>query len=439
MDQTVLLRAFEHYKAGRIEPAAELLRVFLTATPFDGAANHLLGGIYYRQGKFGLAREHLERACSAPDATPEMFNNYGAALKALGDAKSAIAAYQRALALDPNYADALNNLGVIYRMQRQPDKAVESFRRAAALKPELAEARKNLRNAYNDVVPAWHFAMMNDKPRNDAYQAAIARLVSGKRVLDIGTGTGLLAMMAARAGAKSVISCEAVAPIAECAREIIAQNGLADRIAVIAQRSTDLAVGSGLAERAGVLITETFSSDLLGEGVLPAIEHAYDQLLTDDAVVIPRGASARAYLIGGAEIEGMLFAGLSNGFDLSPFNDFAPPILAASLNNVAHEALSDDFELLSFDLRTKLFAMESRALSVTVTKSGVAAGLGQWIRLDLDEDNRYENRPSSGPHGESHWTQILHRFPRPLAVEAGGTVRLAVHHDRQQISVELVE
>ncbi len=439
MDQTTLLQAFEHYKAGRLEPAAELLQAFLGAAPFDGPANHLLGGIYYRQGKHGAAREHLGRACSAPAATAEMFNNYGAVLQALGDGQGAVAAYRRALALDPNYADALNNLGVVYRMQGQPQQAIDVFRRAATLKPELAEARKNLRNAYNDVIPAWHFAMMNDRPRNDAYQAAIARNVPGKRVLDIGTGTGLLAMMAARAGAASVISCEAVPLIAERAREIVALNGLGDRVTVIARHSTELSIGSGIANRAQVLITETFSSDLLSEGVLATVEHAYRELLTSDAVVIPRAAAAKAYLAGGAEIEGMLFAGPANGFDLSPFNEFAPPVLAASMNNVPHDVLSDDFELSHFDLKARQFPMGSRPFTVTATKSGVAAGLVQWIALDLDGISRYENRPSSGPHAESHWTQILHRFPRLLPVEAGQTVRLAVRHNREQISVDLAE
>jgi type II protein arginine methyltransferase len=439
MDQSALLRAFEHFKAGRMEPAAELLREFLGVFPLDGPANHLLGGIYYRQGRHVAASEHLARACSSPGATPEMFNNHGAVLKTLGDAAGAAAAYRSALALDPNYADALNNLGVIYRMQGEPAKAIEVFRRAVKLKPELAEARKNLRTAYNDLVPAWHFAMINDKARNDAYQAAITRLVRGKRVLEIGTGTGLLAMMAARAGAKSVTTCEAVAPIADTAREIIALNGLQDRITVIARHSTDLAVGRGLAERAEVLITETFSSDLLSEGVLQTIEHAYQQLLTTDGIVIPRAAAARAYLIGGAEIEGMLFAGPLNGFDLSPFNEFAPPLLATSLSSVAHDVLSDDFELFKFDLRAKSFPMENRVLDVRATKSGVAAGLVQWIHLDLDGVTQYENRPSSGPHAESHWTQILHRFPRPLSVEAGRTMRLAVQHNRQQISIDLAE
>src|SRR3977135_499197 len=111
----------------------------------------------------------------------------------------------------------------------------------------------------------------------------------------------------------------------------------------------------------------------------------------------------------------MLFAGSSNGFDLSPFDDFAPRILAASLNNVAHDVLSDDFELRRFDLRAKLFPMGNHPLAVTITKSGVAVGLVQWIHLDLDGANDYENRPSFGPHRESDWRNTLHRFPRPSA------------------------
>src|SRR4029079_18474050 len=131
-------------------------------------------------------------------------------LRALGDISGAVAAYRRALAVDPNYADALNNLGVIYRAQGQSSQAIDILRRATSLKPDLAEAQKNLRTAYNDIVPAWHFAMINDRPRDADSHAAICRVTRGKRVLDIGTGTGLLAMMATKAGAHSVATCEAV-------------------------------------------------------------------------------------------------------------------------------------------------------------------------------------------------------------------------------------
>ena len=135
----------------------------------------------------------------------------------------------------------------------------------------------------------------------------------------------------------------------------------------------------------------------------------------------------------------MLFAGPSHGFDLSPFNDFAPPVLAASVNNVPHDILSGDFELVSFDLGAREFPMESRVVDLAVSKTGVAAGVVQWIHLDLGGDVHYENRPSSAPHAESHWTQIIHRFPRPLNVEEGRVLHLRIRHDRQHLLIDLVD
>jgi len=239
----LLHQAFAQFQAGRLEPAAELLRQHLKISKTDGPAYHLLGGIYYRQGRLEAARDHIARACALPGATAEMFSNLGAALKALGDATGAIAAFQHAVALEPGHPEALNNLGVMYREQGDSRRAIELLRRVVALKPDMAEAQKNLRNAYNDVVSAWHFAMVNDQPRNNAFQAAIERAVPGKHVLDIGTGTGLLAMMAARAGAQTVTTCEATPVIAERAHDIIALNGFGGRINVIANHSTAIATG----------------------------------------------------------------------------------------------------------------------------------------------------------------------------------------------------
>ncbi len=437
MNQSPLLQALEYYKIGRFEPAAELLHACLQSSPADGPANHLLGVIYYRQGRLAGARDHLARACAMPGATPEMYNNYGAALDGLGDLRGAVAAYRSALALDPNYADALSNLGVIYLKQGETQRAIQTLRRAIALKPELTDAQLNLRNAYREVVPPWHFAMVNDRPRNAAYRNAIARMVPGKRVLDIGTGAGLLAMMAARAGAASVTTCEANAVIAERAKDIVASNGFADRVSVIAKHSTALRVGQDLDQRAEILITETFASDLLSEGIVPAVEHAHRELLIPDATIIPRHAAAVGYLAGGPEIETMLFAGASEGFDISGFNDFAPPVFPATLNNVPPDILSDDFELLSLDLRSHLFAMEQRMITIPVVKSGTAAAVVQWIRLDLDGLHQYENRPTPDPRAETHWTQILYRFPQPFPVSAGTVVNLAVGHNRRQLSVVL--
>src|SRR4029077_962914 len=85
---------------------------------------------------------------------------------------------------------------------------LNALRQAVALKPDLLKANPNLRSIYYGVVPAWHFQMMDDSKRNESYEAAIRRAAPGKRVLDIGTGAGLLALMAARAGAARGTGCE---------------------------------------------------------------------------------------------------------------------------------------------------------------------------------------------------------------------------------------
>jgi len=245
--------------------------------------------------------------------------------------------------------------------------------------------------------------------------------------------------MAARAGAAKVTACEAVPLIAERARQIILINGLADRVAVIPMKSTSISVPRIMAERAEVLVTETFASGLLTEGVLPVVEHAHEYLLTADATIIPAAASVMGYLAGGPLLEGMLFAGKIAGFDLSAFNDFAPHMLDAALDNLPHSALSDDIELMRFDLKEKHFPAGGVRVALKATHHGVCAGIVQWIKLELDAQTKYENRPSPQADYNGHWTQIVHRFSRLVTVAPGDVVPVLFRHDRTQIGIDLLE
>ena len=134
----------------------------------------------------------------------------------------------------------------------------------------------------------------------------------------------------------------------------------------------------------------------------------------------------------------MLFVGRANGFDLSPFNDFAPPTLAVPLDALPHDVLSDDFELFRFELKSTLYPMEAVRFPSRRRAPASRAGVAQWIRLELDEQNRYENRPSSKGDPNGHWTQIV-SLPKLVPVERGDILRLVVRHDRKQMSVDLIE
>jgi len=88
--------------------------------------------------------------------------------------------------------------------------------------------------AYADL--AVHAEMLRDSTRTLAYQAALeAARLPGKTVLDVGSGTCVLSIFAARAGAAHVYAVEASA-LAEQARRIVAENGLSDVITVLQGR-----------------------------------------------------------------------------------------------------------------------------------------------------------------------------------------------------------
>lgn len=91
---------------------------------------------------------------------------------------------------------------------------------------------------YHQEIARSSFAdMLHDTERNQKYEAALKVAIDrmhslGKKalVLDIGTGTGLLSMMAVRNGADRVTACEAFKPMSVCAVDIIKLNGMEGRL-----------------------------------------------------------------------------------------------------------------------------------------------------------------------------------------------------------------
>lgn len=130
---------------------------------------------------------------------------------------------------------------------------------------------------------AIHVKMLNDRLRTEGFLTAINSVVrTGDIVVDIGTGTGVLAVAAARAGARHVYAIESTG-IAKIAKEVFAANGLAEKITLIEGRST----GVGLPEKADVMISETVGNHPFAEGILETVADATKRLLKPGARMIP--------------------------------------------------------------------------------------------------------------------------------------------------------
>ncbi|MBY4834197.1 O-linked N-acetylglucosamine transferase, SPINDLY family protein [Burkholderia dolosa] len=141
--------ALAHHQAGRLDDARVLYEAIRRDAPDHPDATHFLGLLACQLGQFPAGLALMERAI-ALRADPVYLNNFGNMLRAHGRLDDAIAAYRRATALAPGYAEAHSNLGNALRDACDPDAAMLSCAHALALRPDYAPAYNNLGNALQD-------------------------------------------------------------------------------------------------------------------------------------------------------------------------------------------------------------------------------------------------------------------------------------------------
>lgn len=291
--------------------------------------------------------------------------------------------------------------------------------------------------AVRAVVPRWHFEMLADRERNAAFDIAIARAVRpGDLVLDIGTGAGLLALLAARHGAERVVSCEGVDPVADVAERVAARNGFDGRISIVRKWSTDASIGADLPRRADVLVTEVIDCGLVGEGIVDTIRHAREHLLVPDPRIVPARATLYAQLLESRQLEGMNRVRHVAGFDLSDFNRLASlSYFPVRLAHVAYRPLGAPVEALDFDFEEGSFPDERTTVTCVPVAAGVAHAVAFWFRVELAPGVVLSNEPTNT---RSHWEQAVQCLPRPVSVRAGRPVELTLWQQGRHLLAEHV-
>lgn len=279
-------------------------------------------------------------------------------------------------------------------------------------------------------VHQYHFKMLRDQERNAAYRKAIERFAPGRRVLDIGTGSGLLAMMAARAGAKRVYACEANSMLAASARAVIARNGLSERITVFDRHSTRLRRDRDLEGGVDLVISEVFAESLVGEGVLASLAHARSELAAPGAIFLPGQASIEVALAEFAPISESI--GPVEGFDVGAFAGHFHPKRHLEPDDPALILRSDQATMFTFDFGSRDPPQTDVRELRLISTGGVVSGLAQWLRLTFAEDIIYENRP--GNTANLHWVVNLAPCQRQ-ATSAGALFRAGAIYGKETLVV----
>ena len=105
---------------------------------------HNLGTLYMRRGQPVAARGAFERALELKPDYADASNSLGALLAQSGEVPAAIERFRAALEARPDFADALNNLGFALFQTGQPAQAHELYQKALTLNPDFPEALNNL-------------------------------------------------------------------------------------------------------------------------------------------------------------------------------------------------------------------------------------------------------------------------------------------------------
>lgn len=283
--------------------------------------------------------------------------------------------------------------------------------------------------------PWEHIRLLSDESRNTALLELLRKRAPGARVLEVGCGTGLWSCIAARLGATEVYAVEPTA-IGEVARELIAANGLADRVHLLQANVEELEP-----RPVDLAFSELLNADPFYEGVVEAMQSAatwlapggrlaprrlkvYTQLVrSNDSAAEYRDARRAISQVGakfGVEV-GPLLEGLqrpgpyryvSGGETLA-----SEPVLLWDIALGNHQ--EPDEELIR---------------EVTCIDPGPIAGALVWFEADLGDGITMSNPPGK----TTHWGQFVNAWPIERGVGAGGTLRIRATLEDDSVEISAV-
>jgi precorrin-6B methylase 2 len=297
----------------------------------------------------------------------------------------------------------------------------------ALVRPEV---RAGVPSGWAD--PVEHARMLHDERRTSEYVAALAQTVKPcDVVLDLGTGSGVLAIAAARAGARKIYAVEA-SDIADVAARVFAKNGMADRITLLPGWSREIE----LPERADVLVSEIIGNEPFEEEILETTLDARRRLLKPDARLIPHALTlfarplilpeteARQRALGRAALErwrelyGIDFEPLVDAVPPRPVNSPTEAEVAARWPAVGPPTVLSTLDLTSFDAATVRASAD-----VFLDAPGDVNAIAVTFRADLHGTIAHTLDPWTWP--TSSWATSVWVLPDAVHVESGAVLRVS--------------
>jgi SAM-dependent methyltransferase len=262
-----------------------------------------------------------------------------------------------------------------------------------------------------------HLAYWVDEVKIDRYRRALAEVVTpGATVLDLGSGTGLLGLLACEAGAGKVYAIES-GPIAAVAQDVFERNGVLGRIEMIRGMSTDVT----LPERVDVVVGDQIGGFAYSAGVFKFYADAARRLLKPDGVAVPASFELAVAAVEhpGSRQAIETFGSPLAGFDLTPVHELVRNTMrTVSIRN--EEPLLSEATFVHSQEATDATRFRTTA-NLTVTRDGLLDGIIGMFTATMSPSVRMSNVPGDPDMMNRRWQDF---FPvdAPIPVRAGDVV-----------------
>lgn len=266
----------------------------------------------------------------------------------------------------------------------------------------------------------FHRHLLDDTRRTQTLLEAVAQVVEpGDVVADLGTGSGILAMAACRAGASIVYAIDH-SSIIQTARAIALRNGFAERIQFIAGDSRRFSPGTAI----DVVVSECFGFMGVGGTMVPAVYDLIRRCLRKGGKVIPQTISVCL-----APVESAFHFDYVNCWNSQYGFDFSDAQKMAS-NNL-YVASFDPSDLLAEPaVLTSINFLDDRPKGhlsgrgkFQVKRAGLVHGYCGWFESALCKGVGLSTSPFEPA---CIWQQTFLPLPVPVAVESGQEIEVEV-------------